>query len=86
MTTHTPGRETAAERDRLRATNAELLAALEQFHMAMVLGNVSFRTPEIEVAALDLTRAAIAKAKGEQMISAGWFAGDFIAKAKGQQS
>jgi hypothetical protein len=56
--------ETAAERDRLREINAELLAALEQLTRS-VIGVNGIPGKRVSDVLLDDARAALAKAKGE---------------------
>ena len=58
--------ETAAERDRLKAVNAELRAALTVSHDAMIIASGRSNTAARAVsAAIHQARAAIAKASGQ---------------------
>lgn len=64
---HDAARETAAERDRLKAINADLLAALEE--LVLAFHGLPIRPEDtsdpVERLALDQARAAIRRARGE---------------------
>lgn len=63
---HIPLAGEAIAQGRLIAAAPDLLEVARNLHHAIILGNVTFRTPEIEATAKALVTAAIAKAEGAQ--------------------